>query len=305
MSNRLLRALAAAVLVLSMGWDARADDQTDLAKARAAYEARNYEDADRRLHDMLDPATGTLKDPTLRAQARMYWGATLLALKKPADANAMFEKLLLDEPTFEPDPLSFPSNVIDAFFDTRKRIIDKINAAKAEQARLAAERRAREEEERRHAAEHLQKMEKLASEETITERHSRWVALLPFGIGQFQNGQTGLGWVFLTTEAVLLAGGVVAFPFWYYNRGRVNDLTGQDPNRDPLLTYRDRASAAAIANGIFNGAFAAVAIIGAIHAEATFVPEKKETRKRSIDARVTPVVAPQKGGGVFGLEARF
>ncbi len=137
------------VLVLLLGAlaaaPARADDQTDLEKARAAYEAKNYDDADRRLWSMLNDDSGTLREPALRAQARMYWAATMLARKNPQEASGQFEKLLVeDDPSFEPDPLSFSSDVRDAFIDTRKRIIDKINAAKAEQARQQAARRAKD-----------------------------------------------------------------------------------------------------------------------------------------------------------------
>ena len=36
-------------------------------------------------------------------------------------------------------------------------------------------------------------LEKLASEETVIHVNSRWLALVPFGVGQFQNRQTALG----------------------------------------------------------------------------------------------------------------
>jgi len=291
------------VLALALwGGAAHADEQSDVAKARAAYEAKNYEDADRRLRAMLDPETGTLKDANLRTQARMYLGATLLAEKKAPEASAVFEALLLDDPSFEPDPLSFPSDVVETFIDTRKRIIDKINATKAEHARQAAERKAREEEEKRKAAERVRLLERLATEEKVTERHSRWIAMIPFGVGQFQNGQTGWGWVFLGTEAAMLVGAGVAFPVWYYNRSHVNDLVGQDPDLDPLKTYRERANAAAIANGIFNGAFALTAAVGILHAQLTFVPEAVEMKKRPLP---TVGIAPQKGGAVLGVQGTF
>jgi hypothetical protein len=299
-----LRAGCLAITLVLAAGAARADDASDLAKARAAYEARNYEEADRRIKSMLDPDTGTLKDPSLRSRARVVWGAALLGLHRPAEASAVFESLLLDDPAFEPDPLSFPSDVVEAIIDTRKRIIDKINLAKADQVRLVAERKAREEEEKRRAAEHLRLVEKLASEETVIERHSRWRALVPFGVGQFQNGQDALGWTLLVSESVMLAGAIVAFPFWYYNRGRVNDLAGADATKDPLRSYVSRANAAEAANWIFNGAFGALWAIGVLHAEATFVPDAKETRKRQI-GRVVPLIEPQRGGGVLGIRGSF
>src|SRR5665213_1013704 len=49
-------------------------------------------------------------------------------------------------------------------------------------------------------------------EADVTEKHSRWVALAPFGFGQFQNGQRGLGVFFLAADSLLLAGEIAAVP---------------------------------------------------------------------------------------------
>ena len=304
------RFLAALTLVLGLfsAAPARADDQTDFEKARAAYEAKNYDDADRRLWSMLNADSGTLRDPSLRARARMYWAATMLARKNPQEAAEQFEKLLVDEdPGFDPDPLSFPSDVIESFIDTRKRIIDKINAAKAEQARKQALRRAQEEDDKRKNAERQRLIEKMATEEKITERHSRYVALLPFGVGQFQNGQKALGWVFLGAEAAFLIGAGAAFPFYVYNRGRALNLIGTtEPTQDPLKSYIDRANTASLVNGVFNVAFAVTAVAGIVHAQVTFVPQADEVKKRPLPrVGVAPVVAPARGGGVLGLEGTF
>ncbi len=292
---------------LAVASPAFADDQTDVAKARAAYEAKNYDDADRRLWSMLNPDSGTLKDAGLRTQARMYWAATMLARKNPQEAADQFEKLLLDDPSFEPDPLSFPSEVIDAFIDTRKRIIDKINAAKAEQAKMQAERRAREEEDKRRAAARVRLLEKMATEEKITERHSRWIAMIPFGVGQFQNGQKALGWTFLGAEAAFLIGAAVAFPFYVYNRSHAETARGSNPDADPLKSYRERANTASVVNGALNVAFAASAVVGIVHAQLTFVPQTDEMKKRPLPqvSGVSPTVAPVQGGGVLGLAGRF
>jgi hypothetical protein len=307
-NKRALFALATSfALAVSVATPAYADDQTDVAKARAAYEAKNYDDADRRLWSMLNPDSGTLKDAALRTQARMYWAATMLARKNPQEAAEQFEKLLLDEPSFEPDPLSFPSEVIDAFIDTRKRIIDKINAAKTEQARMQAERRAREEEEKRRAGERMRLLEKMATEEKITERHSRWVAMLPLGVGQFQNGQKTLGWTFLAAESAFLLGAVIAFPFYVYNRSHAGDFLLSNPDVDPLKSYRERANTASIVNGVFNVAFAVTAVVGIVHAQVTFVPHTDEMKKRPLPqvSEVSPTIAPAQGGGVFGLAGKF
>ena len=186
-------------LLLLAGGVARADEQSDLEKVRAAYLAHQYDDAERRLRAMLDPMHGTLHDAPLVSQARMYLAAVLLAKAKREDAGAIFERLVLDDPQFEPDPLSFPTDVIDLFIDTRSRLRDRLNAQAQERARFEAQARAREGEKKRREVERVAMLEKLAAEETVTQVHSRWIALVPFGAGQFQNGKSALGWAFLGT----------------------------------------------------------------------------------------------------------
>ena len=63
---------------------------------RASYLAHQYGDAELRLRAMLDPMHGTLHDPALITQARMYLAAVLLAAGKKSDSTQALEKLLLD-----------------------------------------------------------------------------------------------------------------------------------------------------------------------------------------------------------------
>src|SRR5437899_12206475 len=96
MSSRpLALAMSIFVALVLLGAHAHANEQSDLDKARAAYLARQYDDADARFRVMLDPKNGTLHEPALITQARMYWGAVKLAQGKQDEAVALFEKLLL------------------------------------------------------------------------------------------------------------------------------------------------------------------------------------------------------------------
>src|SRR5947209_2165433 len=112
---RLLAAAALGVLVLGESV-ALAQGRVDVEKARAAYLARNYPEAEDRLRVLVDPKTG-LKDLSLLSQARMYLAAVLLAENKRSAGAEVFEKLILEDPAFEPDPLGFPGDVINMFFD--------------------------------------------------------------------------------------------------------------------------------------------------------------------------------------------
>ena len=306
---------AAFLLIVAVAPRARADEQSDLDKGRNVYLARQYDEADARFRTMLDAKTGTLHDPALIAQAQMYWGAVMIAKGRSEDASALFEKLLLRDAHYEPDPLSFPPEVLDAFVDTRTRIRDSLNAAARENARREAERKAHDEAEKVRQVERLKLLERLASEEEITDRHYRFVAFIPFGAGQFQNGQKALGWTFLGVESALALAGAITVPLYYAElKGAKDDYVPATQNFATSLgqTHLDRANNYRIANLTLYAGFAATALIGIAQANFAYVPDVHITKKRLVDASPSFVptlspVATEKGvsGGVFGLTGRF
>ncbi|APR99493.1 hypothetical protein [Pajaroellobacter abortibovis] len=50
------------------------------------------------------------------------------------------------------------------------------------------EQRARQEAKQQQELQRLHLLEQMTSEEIVIEWHSRWIALLLFGVGQFQSG---------------------------------------------------------------------------------------------------------------------
>jgi hypothetical protein len=102
-----------------------------------------------------------------------------------------------------PDSLTFPPPVVSLFLEVRDEVEALI--AKREQEQLAELRRQAEAAlaAERKKVEQEELLYKLASEETVVARQSRWVAMLPFGAGQFQNGDETLGVVFAVSEVVL------------------------------------------------------------------------------------------------------
>jgi hypothetical protein len=278
---------------------ARADARSDLEKAHNAYLAHRYDDAESRLRALLDAKTGTLKDPDTVADARMYLGATLLAERKNDEAAATFEGLLIERPDYQADPLRVSLEAVDALTDARARVRDKLDALQAEKVRKAQEERAKVEAERQKQALRLAMLESLAGTERVIERHSRWMALVPFGVGQFQNGQTADGWVFLTGEALLAGGSAVASGFSLFYENQAVTAMG-NRNAGSVSAYEKLAHWSAITDDLLVGALAITIVGGVIHAEATFVPEKVEMRKRDIPSlSVAPFAGPT-GIGVFG-----
>ncbi len=309
--RRFLAASAFALVVLG-GRAASAQGRVDVEKARAAYLARNYAEAEERLRALVDPKTG-LKDVSLLSQARMYLAAVLLAQNKRELGAEVFEKLILEDAAFEPDPLSFPGDVINTFFDVRVQLQERIRQAAQNSARLEAEKRARAEQERRRQEAWLAKVKQLATEEKITVHNSRVVALLPFGAGQFQNREPVLGWMFLVSESALVLGTMITVPLFIYADGRKNGQ-GADLERKAQI-YKDHADTIQTVNLSLVGAFAAVAITGIVQANLAYVPEISETKKRELppESRLTPLVAPvarsegsfMPQGGIVGVGGTF
>ena len=265
------------------------DEQTELEKGRNAYRAQKYDEADARFLRMLDPKNGILHDRVLIKQARMYWAATLIAEHHDEDATNLFEVILTDDRNYEPDPLAFPTEVVNAFIDTRARLREKLEAIEREQYRRAAERRVREEATRKAEIARVKMLEQLAAEAEVTEKHSRWIALLPFGVGQFQNGQKGLGAAFLGTEGTLLAGAAISIPFYISNL-RDSTVVYSLADKSVSQQYLDRANTARYVNLAFNGALALTAVIGVIQAEVAFVPEVVKLRPRTPPALQVPAI---------------
>ena len=285
--------IAAAAIVLGTASPARADPAADLEKAYNAYAARQYDEAESRLRALLDPVTGTLKDPDNIADARMYLGATLVAEKKLDEANVVFGALLTDKPEYQPDSLRVPLDAMNAFTDVRAKARDRLAAIMAEKVRKAQDEKAKADAEREKEALRVKMLEKLAATETVTTQNSRLVALIPFGAGQFQNGQTALGWTLLVSEGLLAIGSGVGAALEEYNLGQVNNANQQFGQHDVAVQYNDRARAWAYAGDAMAGGFFLVALLGVVHAELTFVPERVTVRKRDLPRlSLVPVVGP-------------
>jgi len=275
--------LALAISMIARGASAQTiEEQRDFEKGRYAYRTKDFADAESRFRKLLDPASGTLHDKVLVNQARMYWGAALIATGHKEEALQQFDKILTVDPSFDPDPTVFPAEVGDAFIDTRAGYQKRVLEQKEEEARRERKRREDEEAAKKAQVARLLQLEKLATEEHVIDRHSRWLSLVPGGVGQFQNGNTGLGWFFLSTES-LLAMGTLAAVVDYYAQIANAKAANTSFSQEPIVQgYENRADEALIADQILFGALAATAVAGVIEAEASYVPQFSSVKPRPL-----------------------
>jgi tetratricopeptide (TPR) repeat protein len=185
------------------------DSGAALDRARIYYESAKYSacvDAFSRLLERSE----TLR-PKERASARTYLAACLIAQNRLDDARQQFRQAILEDRQLEaPDPVVFPQAVIDVFVQVRSSLMDALRQQQEEEflrsTEEAAAQRKRVERERERVAE----LERLASTETVIKKNERWMAWVPFGLGQFHNDDQVLGWVFLSTELVLAGTAITA-----------------------------------------------------------------------------------------------
>ena len=286
--------VALGLLVCASFWTtfALAGELEDFQAARAAYDARRFEDAASLFGSMLGTSpTPNVKNDALRLECRKYLGASYFFLGKKNEGNAQFEKLLREDPTYTLDPAQFPREVLAAFA-AQKKIVQ---AELAEKSRLA-----RLEEENAKLKRTLEKTK--ASEARLVEssryrikrkEHSRWIGVLPFGIGQFQNGHKVGGYAFLIAQGLTFAGSIALFFTHLAVRNlAVPPLPGQPP-RDGGIVYPTPAPSAAqqrytqleeglrIANWITSIALGVLIVAGIADAQIRFVPYVEVREKRA------------------------
>ena len=130
--------------------------------------------------------------------------------------------------------------------------------------------------------------------ETVIETHSRWLASLPFGVGQFQNGHAALG-AALAVGGGALAGAAITLKL-------LHDAL-PTPSTWALLLPADQAAASAlergyrIANQLAMAALATLAVVGVIDAQIRFVPAVTRVRSRPLP----PDADPQDASATLGI----
>jgi hypothetical protein len=286
-----------------------ADETSDFEKARNAYLKKEYVEAAARFEAMLDPAKGTLTTKDLINEAEFCYGAVKLAQNRKDEAHTLWDKVLLETGGgYTPDPLTYPSEVLNDFTDEKTRMKTAISQQQQQAAAQEQARKQREAAEKARLEARVKELEALTAVETVVIQNSRETALLPLGIGQFQNGQKELGWLFLFSEGLAVASTCVLFFPYRYNIDQYNAaLTGPgSPNYRIQLAQQYAAVAQDIrtADFIILGALGAIALTGIIQAEIAFKPTLTYTRKRKVSG-IWPSFSPLPNGAALGLHGAF
>jgi len=271
---------------------AAADELSDFEAARRNYDKQSYARAAKGLESLVGGVVPRARNTVVRLEARKYLGATYLFLGKKEAAREQFRLLLEEDPDYDIDPVAFPEAVVRTFRDTKEEVaVERARRDALENARKQRER-SDEVEELIRQQQRIEALEDLASTVTVEKVNSRWIAILPFGVGQFQNENRPLGIMFAVTQSAFFAASIATFI------GH-NSLRDENPAPSEIERARRVERALRIGNWVSVGAFASFWIAGVVEAQVRFRPVIRTTRPRELP---DDVQAPQSTGPQFRLE---
>jgi hypothetical protein len=190
--------------------------QDKLRQARANFDYRNYGPAADLAQELID--SRALERTPDQIEVYRILGLSRFFQGRTEDARIAFINLLSLDPDYQMDPFYVPPQAV-AFFE-RVRVDNQALLQPIRERRRAAQEALRQEEEAR--ARLLNQGPSLGSPQIVREqieRPSTALALLPFGVGQFQNGESGLGIAFAVTEAAAAIASVSCYIWVESQRG--------------------------------------------------------------------------------------
>ncbi len=189
------RALILAIVCVAASV-AHATPHDDLDKARREFLSGNFDDAVPLLNYLLYP-TPRLAEPDDLVEAHVLYGACSFQKGDVATARQEFEAALGMKPEYAIDTNRFSAGAVH-FFDDTKHALDERNKRDAADRALADEK---------------DRLRRYRESLVVYEVRPYYVNFIPFGAGQFQNGEHNKGLWFATTEATT---GAVSAGIWVY-----------------------------------------------------------------------------------------
>lgn len=292
-----------ALLVMIVPKNAAADEYVDFTNAKNAFEAGEYEEAINRFNELLESG---LENPSLTLETHKLLGISYLFTRNLEAAETHFTILLTQSPDYSLDPLLYPIEVVDFFTAIKQK-----NQARFDQlakAQAIEEKKRRIEEERRRKAE-IEKLKRNVYLERERKQHSKLVAILPYGTGQFQNGQKLKAALFLSSELLLTVTAITSYA--------LHSALRSIDHPDESELYEKKEKVYRITNHVSVGVLAGVMVAGIVDALYFFVPERVVWRKvkeeevpnnlRPGSRQSTALFSITIGKGIFsaGIAGRF
>jgi tetratricopeptide (TPR) repeat protein len=287
--------LTALALILLLCRTVGADSVSErLDRGASEFAYKNFENAAGIIEKLLYPTLQLTAEEDI-VKAREMLGLCYFYLGQEDKARKEFTALLYLRPGHRLDPFLIPPPAV-AFFDRiRNDPRMKARLEKIEKERLAA----------------IEKKNKKPPRTLVRRiylerdrvRHNRLIAFLPFGLGQFQNGDSVKGILLATGGGLSLAANIVCYSLLVALANENGNYASED---------LDLARGLRIGQYVSLGIFAASWIYGAIDANIYFQPlteapyrkaREEEQVMENNTSSLLPVGVP--GGAGFSFQGRF
>ncbi|MCP4602514.1 MAG: hypothetical protein GY847_18690 [Proteobacteria bacterium] len=299
------RVVLAAIVALAVTWPllARADEYSQFIRAKNAYDVGEYKEAVSRFHDLLEIG---LSSKALALECHKLIAVSYLFVGDQEAAEYHFSELLTISPEYSLDPMMFPIEVIDFFTEVKGKNEDRLKALARVRAQEKKRRKAIEEANKKAEFEKLRRNVYL---ERTYKENSLLVAMLPFGIGQFQNGHTVKGALFLGGELVLAASTVTTYFLHESLRQEAKEPFKSSYDRDDFdrreVGYRITNQASLVALSVL----AVTGIIDSLYNYQSEVVTWKRVQEKDVPANLRPgksipdtSFVPYIGEGIIGID---
>jgi len=229
----------------------------------------------------------------LRLLGLSYW-----FLNNPGEATLAFTMLLNRRPDFKLDPVVVPAGAIVFFNEVRNKLREKLQEIERLKKEEEERKKREKEEAERKFQEELRRNAPVLRETTVIHQNYMLFNFFPLGLGQFQNGQDGKGWMFVGLQALTGAVSVSAYTYLKYKYPR-----GTVPQEEKVsarqIQYLQVGTGAA---------FFALWMASVVDALVFHKPTRKTTDRRYVPGRrrLEMFGAPLEGGGfVLGVQGEF
>jgi len=273
--------IAALAIVMQLAQGQPAPEQSRaaadaMARARVTFEYGDYAQASKLLSALVE--AGRFDSLQTRAEAYRLLGLSLFYQGRKGEAYKAFLEYLYIDPDAELDPFFVPPAAVSFFEQVKKEAEPRLQPLREQkQAQLDAQKRAAAEEAERRKQRELEAERRRLQEispsiERRVVQHEFWVTMMPFGIGQLQNGDRKLG-IFLAT-AQLITGAASAGSALLIEQLRDN-ATGKFDDNGPGATPYKSAQRLNVVKWVGAALFYGLWVGGAIQAAINFKPEEQ------------------------------
>ena len=194
-----------------------------------------------------------------------------------------------------PNTLVFPPPVVSAYDQVYGELEEEFQRAQDTAKQQAATEIKRIDAAKQAELEREARLIEFATQESVVSKNERWIAAVPFGVGQFQNRKPGLGWLFLVSEALALGTTVVGITYEL-------DLYAQSQRSVDTHRLNSTLDGVRLMWNTSAWVLVGLAVAGVAEAQLNFVPEFRETRRRELPPNLRPENSPKKPAARLRIE---